>query len=224
MIIRHTALALARKQFSVEIVNIGIVGSSLPAIHHIGNCCGTHSGRFHVGIRIAGIGIQFPMVGQHILQGNTYIIGMVAHTVPEIGVVFLACHQVAVGNLAIHREIRGGAQCKAFHLFHTAVTHIDERSGRCQITGKTIAGIFIDEAQLVFLAPLMGNNATVELHAVLKVGKLQFERTGVEALIHSARIVPTLAERTRHIQVELVPPEMIALVIEYALEAFLARL
>ena len=63
----------------------------------------------------------------------------------------------------------------------------------------------------------------IDLRAVGIIGKLEFERTGVEILIRSCIIEPIFADSTVKVEVEVLHTEVVHAVVKLAMELLLTK-
>ena len=171
-------------------------------------------------------GLPVQSVVKAVAVHQRHLTGLVQAGVVERGLGQLACAHVTIGHLVVDGQIRGGTQFELAVLLHASVAHIDERGALCGVVVDIVAvGILIHGGKLATLVVvLLGEERLVDLRTVLVGRRLDFERTGVEVLVHVDAVEPVLTQVTVHVERELLQSEVVALVVERSVEALLTFL
>ena len=175
------------------------------------------------GVHVLGIDRPFRAVVEAVVVEQGQLMALVAREVAEAAGLHPPVEDVHVGEGASSRSVARSAQLEAGKLFHAAVAHIDKG---CCIDHRP-ESLALGELVLQRQSSLIeesGQSSVVELRAVAVVGKLRVEAARVEVLVHARRVEPLVADASRNVQVEVLPAEVVRLVVQNAAEVLLSQL
>ena len=175
------------------------------------------------GVHVLGIDRPFRAVVEAVVVEQGQLMALVAREVAEASGLHPPVEDVHVGEGPSCRSVARSAQLEAGKLFHAAVAHIDKGCCIDHRAESLALGKFVLQRQFT-LAEESGQSCVVELRAVAVVGKLRVEAARVEVLVHARRVEPLVSDAARNVQVEVLPAEVVGLVVQHTAEVFLSQL
>ena len=175
------------------------------------------------GVHVLGIDGPFRAVVEAVVVEQGQLVALVAREVAEAAGLHPPVEDVHVGEGASCRSVARSAQLEAGKLFHAAVAHIDKGCCIDHRSESLALGELVLQRQFT-LAEESGQSCVVELRAVAVVGKLRVEAARVEVLVHARSVQPLVSDAARNVQVEVLPAEVVGLVVQHTAEVFLSQL
>ena len=123
-------------------------------------------------------------------------------------------------------QVGGGSEGEFPEFLDASVAHIDEgcRLGGVHVDRMAVA-VMIDGGQFApSFVVLLGEGEFIDLGTVLEGCRPDFEGSRVEVLVDASAIIPVASHVSVDVERELLHAEVVALVVERSVEAFLAQL
>ena len=141
----------------------------------------------------------------------------------EVDVPDFSRPDIQVRDCADIGQVGRSSEAEAGNLFHASVADIDEGSAGGRVRQPVTVAVMVDDGELS--APFvvaLAQGELIDFRPVLILGEAQLERARVEILVDASAVEPAFPQPSVQVQVELLPAEMVGIVVQRAVEGFLS--